>query len=133
MTPSPPDDPAANTEAEGTVLVVDDDETMRESLCEILEWRGYRTAVARDGVEALTRLRRDTDIRFMILDLMMPGMNGFQLLNVIAGDPRLRGLPLCVSSSTDERPPQGLPFLPKPIDISRLIDLVAASHAPRGR
>lgn len=112
----------------GVVLVVDDDENVRDSLCDLLEWHGFHTAVARDGVEALTRLRGDPDIRFMVLDLMMPRMNGLQLLNVLAGDPKLRGLHLCATSAAVERAPDGVPFLRKPIDVSRLVELIESSQ-----
>jgi CheY-like chemotaxis protein len=116
---------------DGAVLVVDDDDVLRESLCELLELYGFPTLAARDGVEAMDRLRGRDRVRFMVLDLLMPRMNGLQVLSAVANDDELRGLDLCVSTATVERAPAGVPLLPKPIDLARLIAMVEASFAAK--
>jgi two-component system cell cycle sensor histidine kinase/response regulator CckA len=111
----------------GAILVVDDDDDLRDSLCELLELHGFHTVAARDGIEALARLHGSERVCFMVLDLVMPRMNGIQLLRAVADDAQLHGLGLCVSSSSVEQAPRGVPLLEKPIDVKRLIAMVQAN------
>lgn len=60
------------------VLIAEDDDHIREGLCEVLEGEGYRTISARDGTEALDAFERETP-DFVCLDIMMPGMDGFEV------------------------------------------------------
>jgi CheY-like chemotaxis protein len=114
--------------SEGLVLVVDDDDVIRETLCELLELHGHHTVGARDGVEALALLRSGEKIRFMVLDLAMPRMNGMQVLRVLSEDSELQELPLCISTAAVENAPLGVPVLPKPIDMTRLLMMIEASR-----
>jgi len=61
------------------LLVVDDDDGMRDTLLDILEERGYRVGVAGDGVEALDAMRRET-YDLVLMDIVMPRMNGVEAL-----------------------------------------------------
>ena len=61
------------------VLVVDDDEDVRDIAVVTLELQGYEVLCAADGNEALTSLRKHRDIRLLLTDIVMPGMNGFEL------------------------------------------------------
>jgi len=108
----------------GTVVVVDDEEDTRELMRELIEARGYSVATAEDGVEALDVLGKADLVCFLILDLVMPRMDGFGVLNALVADPRLSGIRVCVSTSTPERAPAGLLCLPKPIDIDCLFALI---------
>ena len=67
------------------ILVVDDDATLRQLLCELLEGEGYRARCAQDGAEAYALLR-DPQCRGMLLDLHMPGINGPELLMLMAAE-----------------------------------------------
>jgi CheY-like chemotaxis protein len=71
------------------VLVVDDNEAMRENLAEALELEGYAVTVAPNGQVALERLAKDPPPRVVLLDFKMPGMTGTELLARIRQDPRL--------------------------------------------
>ncbi len=83
--------------SEGVILVVDDDEGLRESLCEILNEEGYRTVAAADGAQALAWLRSsEAAPRLILLDLMMPVMNGWQFRERQRDDPRLSKIPVVV-------------------------------------
>jgi CheY-like chemotaxis protein len=113
---------------EGLVLVVDDDDVIRETLCELLELHGHHAIGARDGVEALALLRGGDRISFMVLDLAMPNMNGLQVLRVLSEDIHFKDLPLCISTAAVEASPLGVPVLPKPIDMTRLLQLIDASR-----
>src|SRR5437764_8401143 len=67
-------------EGKGPILVVDDEPDIVDFLTTVLKDEGYATDVARDGMEALSRLA-EMKPALMILDLMMPKMNGFQVLD----------------------------------------------------
>jgi CheY-like chemotaxis protein len=71
------------------ILVVDDDPIIREMMVDILDFEGYSISVARHGQEALKMLRSEEDF-LVFLDIMMPGMNGKELCDVIEADPHLR-------------------------------------------
>ena len=111
------------------ILVVDDNEALRENLQEALELEGYEVAVAADGVAALARLREDSRFAAVLLDLMMPGMDGRELLAQIRGDGRLAGLRVVMTTGqTGARARAGVPadaFLTKPFGVR---ELLAALH-----
>ena len=77
------------------ILVVEDEPNIAESLLFILRQAAFDVEMVADGLEALSRLQRE---RFgaVLLDVMLPGMNGFEVLRTIRGDPRLAGLPVIV-------------------------------------
>jgi len=80
-----------------TVLVVDDDDDLRESIRMALTASGYRVAVASGGAEALAWMRTHNNVPCLVLlDLMMPGMNGFQVRTTMLGDPNLASVPVVV-------------------------------------
>jgi CheY-like chemotaxis protein len=83
-----------------TVLVVDDDEDIRETVVQVLEEEGYRTLSAEHGAEALEVLRREEHPPALILlDLMMPVMDGTAFRASQLADPRLAGIPVIVVSA----------------------------------
>lgn len=63
--------------AYGKILIVDDDEAIAHLLSEILEGEGFETTICRSGLEALDRFRNE-EFQLIMLDIMMPGMNGFE-------------------------------------------------------
>lgn len=71
------------------ILVVDDDPIIRDMMADILDFEGYSISVARHGQEALKMLRSEEDF-LVFLDIMMPGMNGKELCDVLEADPHLR-------------------------------------------
>jgi CheY-like chemotaxis protein len=111
------------------ILVVDDNEALRENLAEALELEGYEVAVASDGRGALARLGEDPRFAAVLLDLMMPGMDGRELLAHIRGDPRLSSLRVVMTTGqTGARARAGVPadvFLEKPFGVR---ELLAALH-----
>jgi two-component system, chemotaxis family, chemotaxis protein CheY len=85
------------TERHGLVFVVDDDDDIRESLEVLLRLHGYHVATAADGAEALERLRALSRRPCLILlDLMMPGMNGFELRTAMDENEELSQIPVVV-------------------------------------
>ncbi len=123
------------------VLVIDDDASTRDALRMLLEDAGYPVLEAADGVQALERLRARQERLVAIVDLLMPRMEDFQLLRMIAGDEPLATRHAYIAV-TAARPPSesstaldlaGLlaqlqaPLLPKPFDIDRFLAAVAAA------
>src|SRR5690606_13804277 len=83
----------------GHILVVEDDQDIRESVVEILEDEGHRVSAAADGREALERLQRaQPRPDLILLDLMMPVMNGFQFREEQLKRPELAGIPVVVDT-----------------------------------
>src|SRR5205085_8014623 len=87
--------------ADGTVLVVDDEAMNRLLLVRSLEQEGLRVDAAADGLEALDRLRsRPFDL--VLLDIVMPLADGFEVLAVMKADPTLSHVPVIVISALDD-------------------------------
>jgi signal transduction histidine kinase/CheY-like chemotaxis protein len=84
----------------GHVLIVDDDEGSRELASAVLDRAGYAVETAVDGVEGLERMHGNPP-GAVVLDLMMPGLTGFDVLATMAGDPVLRGIPVVVLTAKD--------------------------------
>jgi CheY-like chemotaxis protein len=114
----------------GVILIVEDEEDTRELLRELIESRGYRVETAQDGIEALEVLARVQGVSLVVVDLLMPRMDGLELLRALGADPELSRLNVVVSTSAPDRIPPGVSSLPKPVDIDRLFELVASTCGP---
>ncbi|MBP0001195.1 MAG: response regulator [Cyanobacteria bacterium SID2] len=84
-----------------SVLVVDDNEANRDLLRRRLQRQGYCVTVAEDGFRAL-ELIREQPFDLVLLDIMMPRMNGYQVLEQLKADPELRDIPVLVISALDD-------------------------------
>jgi two-component system, chemotaxis family, chemotaxis protein CheY len=109
-----------------TILLVEDDATLREALREALEERGYKVEMANEGEAALACLQRDPRPSLILLDLMMPGLNGWDFLARRRIDPSLPAIPVVVISGRLLGPERDsvLPadgFVRKPIDMDELL------------
>ena len=85
----------------GSVLVVDDNEMNRDMLCSLLEADGHKTSVAEDGRVGL-ELIKTKPYDLVLLDVMMPEMDGYQVLQHLKSDSSLRDIPVIVLSALDE-------------------------------
>ena len=83
------------------VLLVDDSKTELHHLSEILGKRGYQVRTAENGEEALRRLAEDKP-DLILMDVVMPGQNGFQLTRTITRDPRFADLPVIMCTSKNQ-------------------------------
>ena len=112
----------------GAILVVDDDAELSTSIQHALSDEGYDVIVAANGRDALNRLKDPASFpSVIVLDLMMPLMNGWQLLDIIARDRALQKIPIILTSAFFGDRFVGDPYtmLPKPFALDRLLELVA--------
>jgi two-component system response regulator CpxR len=108
------------------VLVVDDEEGVREALREVVEMAGCSAMLAANGAEALELLATCRPC-LIILDLLMPVMTGTELLEAMGRLPDLATIAVVISTSAPGRAPPGLPVLPKPVDIAAVWDCMRRS------
>src|SRR4051812_3787930 len=106
-----------------SVLIVDDEDSVRESLEELLRDDGYDVDTAKNGAEALAKLGQHLPC-VVILDLIMPVVDGNEVYLRMKADPRWEPIPVIVSTSDPARAPAGSLVLKKPFDVRRLLDLV---------
>jgi len=108
-----------------SVLVVDDDPDLRDITRFVLEGEGFEVVTAEDGSEALQRLHAGELPAVVLLDLMMPVMNGYQFLEEVAKDPSLRELPIVVlTAAASPEVPGAVEIVRKPIELGSLIKVV---------
>jgi len=119
------------------VLVVEDNGNARESLLMLLEAQGFEAEGAENGREALRVLREGYDACLILLDLMMPIMDGWTFRVEQRHDPQLADIPVAVLTAT-VNPGQeaqrlgAVAAFQKPLDIDRLLELVA-QYCPKSR
>jgi len=118
-----------------TIFVVDDDNDIREAVCEALHGDGYRTVGASNGREALDMLHAAPERpRLILLDLMMPVMGGWEFLVIIDDDADLHEIPIALMSAhpsirgafdgNQEKCGFTRLLIPKPLDFARLLSFV---------
>jgi CheY-like chemotaxis protein len=111
----------------GYVLLVEDNDDIREMMSLALQLSGARVVGAANGREALAILENRPPPNLILLDLMMPVMNGWELSAVLKRDEALAKVPIVVISAMGEAGAAGLQpaeVLSKPVDIDHLIDVV---------
>jgi CheY-like chemotaxis protein len=116
------------------ILLVEDDLDLRDVLQDILENEGYDVIPAADGRQALEYLRATSsgeDVpAIVILDLMMPIVSGWEVLDAIERDPRLQVPVIVVSASGRSRPEGATAYLHKPFSLVDLLDTVRERCLP---
>jgi CheY-like chemotaxis protein len=115
-----------------TVLVVEDEKELREMMREVLELNGYSVVTAVEGQAALEAIDRIEHLCLVLLDLLMPGMNGWDFFKEMRGRSKYAAVPVIVHSSSPAGAPQGATrVLKKPLEIERLLDVVREFCAPQ--
>ncbi len=129
-----PQPPAADTDlTDKTVLLVDDDMRNTFALSRVLRGRGLKVLMASDGAKALAQLDSHRSIQLVLMDIMMPGMDGFEAMRRIRAQPQFAELPIialtakamagdretCLEAGADD-------YLPKPLDTDILVDRIKA-------
>ncbi len=108
----------------GRILLVEDDAAIREGVADGLAFEGYHADGVANGREALDWLEREGRPAVVVLDLLMPVMNGAQLLAELRADPRWAGVPAVVMSAAlpaRESLPPAEHYLQKPFQMSELV------------
>ena len=118
-------DALEKTEATKIILVVEDELDLLEVTRFALECEGFGVETARNGQEALELLRAGARPGLVLLDLMMPVMNGWELLDEIARTPSLQGIPIVVLTAATSADVHGAAaILHKPLELGSLIEIV---------
>ncbi len=117
------------------ILIVDDDPDLVETVSMILESKGYDVGKAYDGIEGEEAIKkRRPDV--LVLDVMMPRKNGYQLCKELKANPATRGIPVVLLTAVGEAVPtttyshaEGMAveaedFIPKPVDAATLVEAV---------
>jgi two-component system chemotaxis response regulator CheY len=114
--------------AAARILLVEDDSGIRESVAEVLELEGYHVSAVANGSDALEWLARELPPDVLLVDLVMPVMNGSELLARVKADPRLSDVPSILMTaaipSAQSPVPAADATLPKPFELDALLDVV---------
>lgn len=116
----------------GRILIVEDNPAIRQTYELVLEQQGYQVVTAENGEDALTKLKNGAPRPHLILlDLMMPVMNGWEFLKVRRADPELFAVPVLALTCGAVRTPltDAMLVVDKPMDIGELMTLVRR-HCP---
>lgn len=112
------------------ILLVDDSKTELHHLSELLGKRGYHVRTAENGDEAMRRLSEDKP-DLILMDVVMPGQNGFQLTRTITRDPRWSSVPviMCTSKNQETDKVWGMrqgakAYITKPFNENQLIEVI---------
>jgi len=112
-----------------SVMIVEDDRDTREMLERFLELEGFDVKTAANGKQALDVLQADGKTHVILLDLMMPVMNGWQFREIQSRDPRLSEIPVVVVTAAGAReqiaPIEADAWLSKPVDFDRLLATIS--------
>jgi CheY-like chemotaxis protein len=121
------DRPSAEPRAEPYVLIVEDDADLRDMMAQLLLLEGFSAQAVGNGREALDYLREGDPPDLILLDLMMPVMDGWEFRRAQRRDPKVANVPVIVLSALDQSRVGDVgevAFLKKPLDFDRLLDLV---------
>ena len=109
------------------ILIVEDDADLREMMAQLLTLEGYRASTVANGREALEYLSGGDKPDVILLDLMMPVMDGWEFRRQQQADAQISKVPVIVLSALDQNRASDVnadAFLKKPLDFDRLLELV---------
>ena len=117
------------------ILIVDDSPTEVHVMQKALESHGYRTAVAGDGAEGI-RLARSMHPDLIFMDIVMPGVNGYQATRTLANDPDTRSIPIVMVTSKGQETDRvwglrqgAVDYMVKPVSGKALVEKAQAALA----
>jgi twitching motility two-component system response regulator PilH len=117
------------------ILIVDDSPTEVHVMQKALEKHGYRTAAAADGAEGV-RLAREMSPDLIFMDIVMPGMNGYQATRTLVNDPDTRAIPIVMVTSKGQEADRvwglrqgAVDYLIKPVSPDQLVEKAQATLA----
>jgi CheY-like chemotaxis protein len=121
--------------ATGAILLLEDEDDFREMLRIFLQRAGYHVMGFSSAVDALTVLQRGAQVSLILLDLMMPGVSGFQFRTEQRADVALRDIPVVVLTGgqhpRDYHPNlHAVAYLEKPVDLDQVLTIVRQHCGP---
>ena len=118
--------PSERRDTEKKLLIIEDDPDLGDVLCRVLSLSGYRASRATDGLIALDMLRGEDLPDVILLDMMLPRMNGWEFRRAQLEDERLKDIPVIVLSAVAEtvEPIEAARRLRKPIDLNTLFSTI---------
>ena len=114
-------------ESAGLIMLIEDDQDIRETMVEVLEMENYSVVSATHGREALAILDGPSPLPSVILlDLMMPVMNGWEFLNERSTRPKLKDIPVIIVSAAGDKAKTAVcdAFIKKPVELDVLFDTI---------
>lgn len=106
------------------VFIVEDDADLRETLRDVFVDEGYEVFTAEAGDDALKRLHKMREPCVVILDLMIPVIDGNEVYDTMQKDAWLQAFPVIVTTSDPSQAPSGVLLMKKPIHLDRLLEAV---------
>jgi twitching motility two-component system response regulator PilH len=117
------------------ILIIDDSPTEVHVMQKALEKHGYRTAAAADGAEGI-RLAREMSPDLIFMDIVMPGMNGYQATRTLASDPRTSAIPIVMVTTKGQETDRiwglrqgAIDYMVKPVSPDQLVAKAQATLA----
>ena len=109
-----------------SILIVEDEEGIRQGLKDLLELEGYTVFTAVNGEEGLRVLHKMERPCLILLDLLMPVMNGMEFLSAKGHDDMIAQIPVCIVSGVADKPDMNgaVGFIKKPIDLEILLKFI---------
>lgn len=128
-------DETGATDTSPRILVVDDEESLTDILADLLQAEGYQVECARDGVEALRLLQGREPPALVMSDVMMPRMNGTDLVEAARRAADLERVPFLLLSAGPQPRLRwdNVQFMPKPLELDDLLDTVESLLVQDGR
>ncbi|MGM9949565.1 MAG: CHASE3 domain-containing protein [Lysinibacillus sp.] len=121
------------------VLIVDDDNRNIYALKRVLENRGMTTLVAKDGLECLDVMKQETDIDIVLMDIMMPNMDGYETMSIIRNEMKLTDLPIialtakAMKNDRDKSLEAGASdYISKPLNLEQLFSVLRVWLVSKG-
>jgi signal transduction histidine kinase/DNA-binding response OmpR family regulator len=116
-----------SAEVRGSVLIIDDDPSVRDAISRMIEKEGFHVRTASRGIEGLA-LARQLKPQVITLDIAMPDLDGWQVLGRLKGDPELKDIPVVLMTVLDDRAKgialEAAEFLQKPVSKEKLLEVI---------
>jgi len=125
-------DTPSNSDAP-VILLIDDEESIRQVLSLALEFEGFRVFTASNGQEGIELLSRMPRPCLILLDLMMPVLDGWGFMEALAKKPAYAGIPVAIITAFSERANgiRSVALLQKPVELDQLFDLARRYSPPQ--
>lgn len=115
----------------GNILIVDDSGTNLFLLQRLLEDEGYSVVITEDSKEGLNYVSKNSDVSLILLDIMMPGLDGFEFMEQLSDNGKLADIPVVMVTARDDRESQkkavdlgAKDYITKPLDLQKVISII---------